>query len=99
MLKLLSTRESKQEQSVSRETLPEQHYSSFLPPPVIEALALACAGASHRTRAAAWSKAEKAWANAVRGGGATEDYAKRLASEVHAGDGAYILDDDGVVML
>jgi len=73
--------------------------NQFLPDAVVSALHQVCAGRSVRERTAAWGKAERSWANAQRGGGASEDYAKRLASEIHAGDGAQILDDDGVVML
>jgi len=84
---------------VSAQAKPPAPEEMFLPDIVRKALMHSVAGRGQRDRMAAWQKAERAWAEAIRGGGDTEEYAKRLASEVASGDSASFIDTDGVLAI
>ena len=75
-----------------------QAEDEFLPAVVRDTLRLVNAGKPVPVVRANLAKAEREWAAARQAGQATDDFAKRLAAEIHRG-GARVIDEDGTAWL
>jgi guanyl-specific ribonuclease Sa len=82
----------------SQATPMPQAEDAFLPTVVRDTLRLINAGKPVPVVRANIAKAEREWAQAKQAGTATDEFAKRLAAEIHRG-GARVIDEDGTAWL